>query len=155
MKTLARGIGSAAINGAMVRRMTRPVRLAVQGHGIEGDSRAAFAWGPREFFTVAAGTIPDIGLGFRPFYRAHESEGRGHFHLLGVTTGPLGFVAELPNIHAARPLRRDRAQTVLAHELTVRGHGPLRYMIDGDLFEHPASEMTVRIGPSVRIATMN
>ena len=43
----------------------------------------------------------------------------------------------------------------LVRRAPFAARGPMRYMIDGDLFEHPTNEVTVRIGPVVRIATMH
>jgi diacylglycerol kinase family enzyme len=145
-KTLARGIGSAVVGGTMVRRMTRPVEVEV-------ETDTGERWERQPFLAVAAATIPDIGLGFKPFHRAREIP--GSFHLLGIHTSPLGFVVDLPRIHRAEPMSPGKSTESLVRRMTVRGDGPLRYMIDGDVVEHPRAEMTVRIGPVVRIATMN
>jgi diacylglycerol kinase family enzyme len=148
VKTLARGIGSALVGGETVRRMTRPIEAEVVTDTGE-------RWAMRPFLTVAAGTIQDIGLGFRPFHRAREI--RGSFHLLGIHTSALGFVVDLPRIHDARGMRDGKSLDALVRRATVRARGDagLRMMIDGDVVEHPRGEVTVRIGPVVRIATMN
>lgn len=146
-KTLARGIGSTVVGGAMVRRMTRPVEAEV-------ETDTGERWGLRPFLTVAAATIQDIGLGFKPFHRAREV--RGAFHLLGIYTSPLGFVLDLPRIHRAEGMRAGKSFDSIVRRAVVRTRmQTLRYMMDGDLLEHPRGEMTVRIGPVVRIATMN
>jgi hypothetical protein len=147
VKTLARGIGSTMVRGPMVRRMTRPVEAEV-------TTDAGEHWPMRPFMTVTAGTIQDIGLGFKPYHRAREV--RGTFQLLGIHTSALGFVLDLPRIHRAEGLRPGKAVDSVVRRAYIRTRGPvLRYMLDGDLLEHPRGEMTLRIGPVVRIATMN
>src|SRR5207245_1852501 len=64
-KTLARGVGSTLVRGEMVRRMAQPFRGQVQ---FADGTR----WEKRDFLAVAGGTIDQIGLGFRPFYRYAE-----------------------------------------------------------------------------------
>lgn len=145
VKTLARGIGSTIVNGPMVRRMTEPVEAEVE---TEGDG-----WGYRSYLTLAAGTIPDIGLGFRPFHLADELDGA--FHLLGIHTSPIGFVTELPRIHRAQAMMPGKASSLAIRKATIRTRGNgMSMMIDGDLVELPRSSVKLSLGPSVRIATM-
>ena len=147
VKTLARGIGSTMIQGAMVRRMVRPIDVEVVTDTNE-------RWPMQSFFSVAAGTIQDIGLGFRPFHRANEI--RGSLHLLGIRTTAMGFVTDLARIHRAEPMSPGKSIDALVRHAVIHSREPtMRYMIDGDIVEHPSNELTVRIGPAVRIATMN
>lgn len=142
-KTLVRGVGSTLVGGEMVRRMAEPFRGTVE---LEDGT----VWGERDYLSVAAGTIDQIGLNFRPFYRFGERD--DGFHILGVKTTPFGFVTQLPRIHRARPMqphRVDEAVTGRAIVRAARGER-MRYMIDGDLHEGP-SELEVTIGPRVRI----
>lgn len=143
-RTLGRAIGSTLVRGPMIQRMLRPCRAEV----LLGDR----AWPARDYLSVAAGTIADIGLGFRPFHRHDEREDA--FHLLGIHTGPLGFVLDLPRIHRAEGMRAGKCEEALVARATVRARGGLQYMIDGDLFECAAGEIEVKLGPRVRIATL-
>ncbi len=146
-KTLARGVGSAFVGGPYVKRMTRGVHAEVELDNGEH-------WGPRDFFAIAGATMREIGLGFKPFHRAHEV--RGAFHLLGIYATPVQFVLDLPRIHRAEGMRDGRALESIVRRATVRtDQSQLQYMIDGDVATHPSGEITVSIGPSVRIATMN
>jgi hypothetical protein len=53
-------------------------------------------------------------------------------------------------------MRGGKAIDRLLRRLVVRTTEPtFRYMIDGDLLERPGPEMTIEVGPLVRIATMN
>lgn len=149
VKTLGRAIASAAVRGPMIQRMTESVHVDVS---FDDGAR----WETRPWFAVAAGTVPDLGLGFRPFHRAFERE--AHFHLLGIHTSPLGFVADLPRIHRMEAMQDHKAVDRVCLQATVRrtkGSGPLLQMMDGDVVESTASEVTLRVGPALRIATMN
>jgi diacylglycerol kinase (ATP) len=146
-KTLSRAIGSSVVGGAMIKRMGRPIEVEMEFEGGERVER-------RPFFSVGAGTIADIGLGFRPFHLT--SGAPGYFHMQAITTTPMGCVAELGRIHRAEPMRGGKAIDRLLRRLVVRTTEPtFRYMIDGDLLERPGPEMTIEVGPLVRIATMN
>lgn len=147
LKTLVRGATSAMVGGKLARAWAEPIEAEVM-------TNAGDFWPMRAYSTIAAGTVPDIGLGFRPFARAFEVPGT--FHLLGIHASPKELALDLPRIYRAEGMRKHKADDALAREATIvtkrRG---FRYMIDGDLREHPESEMTIRIGPSVRVATMS
>jgi len=146
-KTLARGIGSTVINGAMIRRMTEPVWAEVKL--ADGE-----VWPMQPYLCVGAGTIADIGLGFKPYHLAGQRPGT--FHMQGITCSALDFVLDLPRIHRALPLRDGKATDRTTARAVVRSRSSsISYMIDGDLLEHPRPELTIQLGPVVRIATMN
>jgi diacylglycerol kinase (ATP) len=142
-KTLLRGVGSTLIGGATVRRMAAPFRGTVQFD--DGTS-----WEERDYLTVAGGTIDQIGLNFRPFYRYAERP--DCFHLLGIHTSPAGFVRNLPRILAAKPMSPGTAYDAVVPAATIcaRPGETVKYMIDGDLHE-VGRELRVTIGPKVRI----
>jgi hypothetical protein len=144
-KTLLRGVGSAVVRGDMIKRMAAPFRGSV-----ELDDGTV--WEERDYLAVAGGTIDQIGLNFRPFYRWGERPGA--LHLLGIHTSPLGFVRQLPRILRAAPMGPGHTYEALTARATIRATGkgtaPLRYMIDGDLHECDGP-LHVSIGPRVRI----
>ncbi len=144
-KTLARGIGSAFIGGETIRRMARPFRGSVV---LDDGTR----WGERDYLAIAAGTIAQIGLNFKPFRRFDEQP--GCFHMLGIHASPVRFVQELPRIHRAEPMRPGKAFEALSRRAVVRSaDGVLRYMIDGDLHE-TRGELEVSIGPRVKLVVV-
>ena len=141
-KTLFRGIGSTIVRGEMIRRMAEPFRGSV-----ELDDGTI--WGERDYLSIAAGTIDQIGLNFRPFYRFGEKPGA--FHMLGIHTTPFGFVRELPRIWRAHPMKPHRTYEAITTRATIRSpKSPIRYMINGDLHECDGP-LHVSIGPRVRI----
>jgi diacylglycerol kinase family enzyme len=74
-EVLARGLVSAAVQGDMIRRIARRWEGRVTFE--DGDS-----FPERDYFAIGAGTVDQIGLGFRPFYRYGQRA--GHFHILGI-----------------------------------------------------------------------
>jgi hypothetical protein len=141
-KTLLRGVGSAAVGGDMIKRMAEPFRGSVE---IDDGT----VWPERDYLSVAGGTVDQIGLNFRPFYRYAERPST--FHLLGIHTSPLGFVSQLPRIWRAQPMKPGHAYEAVTTRAVIRSpRAPLRYMIDGDVYECGGA-LHVSIGPRVRI----
>lgn len=141
-KTLLRGVGSAAVGGQMIQRMAEPFRGSVElADGV--------VWPERDYLAVAGGTVDQIGLNFRPFYRYAERPST--FHVLGIHTSPMGFVRQLPRIWRAAPMQPGRTYEAVTDRAVIRSaRSPLRYMIDGDLYECEGP-LNVSIGPRVRI----
>ena len=103
----------------------------------------------RDYLSVAGGTVDQIGLNFRPFYRFAEKPNA--FHVLGIHTSPMGFVSQLPRIWRASPMKPGHTYEAVTTHATIRSpRAPLRYMIDGDLHEC-GGPLHVSIGPRVRI----
>lgn len=144
-KTLARGVGSTLVRGDTIRRMAQPFRGSVL---VEQGTR----WSERDYLSIAGGTIDQIGLNFRPFYRYAERSNA--FHLLGIYASPFQFVCDLPRIQRAQPMRANRTfEAVTAHALIESADGVMRYMIDGDLHETRGA-LEVSIGPRVKIVVV-
>ncbi len=137
---LARAVGSALVGGALVRRLTRPVRCRVVVDGTE--------WPSLPWMTMAAGTVDDIGLRFRPFYKAPEYPGTLHAVGLGCTA--LQLVPQLIRIRRGRPTSHPKIVEQLGRELILEAAEPLPYMIDGD-FYRGGQRICVRVGPRVEL----
>jgi diacylglycerol kinase family enzyme len=143
--TLTRGIASALVAGATIRRIAEPFRGSVL---LEDGA----VWEERDYLAVALGTIAHIGLEFKPFHRYGERADA--FHVLGIHASPLELVRELPRIWRGRPMRPGRAREALASRIVVRSAGvALRYMVDGDLHE-AEGELTVSTGPRIRLVVV-
>jgi len=139
--TLARGSGSAFVRGERIRRIAKPfvAQLVVDGE----------RWAERSYLSVAAGTVPQIGLGFRPFYRVDEREDA--FHLLGIHTSAVGFVLALPKVRVGRAMGDAKVREALACELVVTTpDGVVEFTVDGDL-HRVEGPLRVRLGPRVEI----
>ena len=141
-KTLLRGVGSAAVGGQMIKRMAEPFRGSI-------ELADGTVWPERNYLAVAGGTVDQIGLNFRPFYRYAERPNA--FPVLGIHTSPMGFVRQLPRIWRAAPMQPGHTYEAVTDRAVIRSpRGPLRYMIDGDLHECDGP-LHVTIGPRVRI----
>ena len=139
---LARGVASAIVGGALVRRIASPCRATVH---FADDTH----WPLQDYLTVAAGTVDQIGLGFRPFLRCDERP--ESFHILGIYAPVMALARQLPRIRLARPMHPGHALDRVTDHATIRfASGVARYMLDGELFETPG-DLTLRAGPTIAI----
>lgn len=143
-KTLLRGVGSALVGGEIVRRIAKPF----VGH-VEIDGHQGFP--ERAYLGIAAGTIDQMGLNFRPFYRCNQREDA--FQVLGIHARPFQFCRQLPRVARAKPMTESCSYDVLAPRIRVHAKdGHVAYMVDGDLHE-THGPLEISMGPRVRILT--
>ena len=134
--TLSRAVASATIDGDFSRRMFKPFMAKVWVDGRK--------WESEEYFSVLAASIEDIGLGFKPFVKATESLER--FAIVGVITNALGVSLSLPAMALARPLSRERFIDAAAERVVFETEEPLKYTIDGDIYE-TGTHLELTAGP--------
>ena len=135
---LVRAVGSALVGGRFAAALKERTLLRVTADGDE--------WPDGPYLAVLAGAVPEIGFGFKPFSRCDEQP--GFFHAVGVTGSTLQVAAHLPQIWLGRPWRRALAMDAVTRDLEVGG--PVRYTVDGDLYDAQQA-VRVRTGPPVRI----
>lgn len=139
---LLRGVASAVVGGPVVKRMAAPSHASV-------DFADGAHWPLQDYLSLAAGTVDQIGLGFRPFVRCQEVP--GSFHLLGIHARVVDFARELPRIRLALPMRPGRALERVTDRATIRfADDVARYMLDGEIFETPG-ELALTSGPTVTL----
>jgi diacylglycerol kinase (ATP) len=141
--TLTRIASSIVARGPLAARLVARESLAVHADGVP--------WGSGPYLTVAAGTVDQVGLGFRPFFRAFERADA--FHLLALGASATQTLRVLPRIHRGHPLPPALATDALVREAELRAAHPdatIRAMVDGDLFE-VRGVLRLRVGPRVRI----
>ena len=117
--TAARVFGTSVLSAAgrrpHLRAHLRPGRL----------SRCAStvgSWESRNYITVGAGTVAQAGLGFRPFYRASETDER--FHLLAIKGSPAcSSPVDLPSVWLGRGMRPETAYETTTAWAELRVHG--------------------------------
>lgn len=136
---LGRAICSAVINGELIRKVMRPVEVEVD---VDGER-----WMAQSYLTVAAGTVDDIGLGFRPFFESVRHPGR--MHAVGMACTPLGVVAALPSIWMAKTPSNPDILQAIPQRLVMRSERAINYMVDGD-FHQGGQSLEVTMGPRVR-----
>jgi diacylglycerol kinase family enzyme len=141
-KLLARASASVLVGGETARR------VAPRWEGrVRFEDGTSFP--DRDYFAIACGTVDQIGLGFRPFYRFDEQP--GCFHVLGIHTTPFGFVRKLPAIWRARSMGEDHALEKVTRKAVLEPRsGAIEYMCDGDLYRREGP-LELATGPRVRI----
>ena len=139
-KLLLRTVASGIVGGKLIKQLFRRFVGQVT---VDGET-----WARPDFATVAAGTVPEIGLGFAPFHRYDERP--DHFALLGIHTRPVGLILDLPRIRRGRPMRRDKCISSVARTATLASDEPWSYTIDGDLYRD-VRELTLAAGPRLRL----
>jgi diacylglycerol kinase family enzyme len=135
---VVRAVASALVGGKLAQALTARERLRVSSDGEE--------WPDAAFLTVMAGAVPEIGFGCRPFSRCDEQP--GFFHAVGVTGSTFQVALHLPRIWSGRPWKRSLGVDAVTRDLLVEG--PVRFTIDGDLYE-AREHVRVRTGPPVRV----
>jgi diacylglycerol kinase family enzyme len=141
-QVLGRAIASAAVGGATIKRVAQRWSGTVRF-----DDGSCFP--DRDYLTIGASTCGQIGLGFKPFYRAGELPDR--FHVLGITTTALGFIRGLPRVWTGRTLGGEKTYERVTDRMVLepRGDG-VAYMLDGDVYVSEGP-LEVASGPRIRI----
>jgi len=141
VKVLARTVASALTRGPFAAAMFRRDPLRVVADGRE--------WAAPAFSAVAAGTMADIGLGFRPFFRAPAH--LDHLHALGFACDAEVVAKALPRIYLARPIGHPAVTDEIMRRLVIESTdgGGVGFMMDGD-FLPGGPRLVVEAGPRVR-----
>lgn len=135
---LARGAGSAMVGGPFAKQLTRRWIGEVEVDGVVLDRT--------DWLAVAAGTVEQIGLGFRPFRLVESNPGR--MHVVGLGCSVARFARELPRVYGQRPLAAAENVEKPARRLVLRSEEAATFMVDGD-FHRGGHELVVEVGPSV------
>jgi len=136
--TLGHGIVSGLVGGTYFKTMTRPWVGSVE---VDGE-----IWPSRDWVAIGAGTVDDIGIGFRPFYKGPDQV--DHFHVIGLDMRGPDLIWELPRVYRAQPMGHEKVRDQLVKHMVLRSEQPISYMIDGD-FLRGGKELTVEVGPAV------
>ncbi|MFK7928005.1 MAG: diacylglycerol kinase family protein, partial [Myxococcota bacterium] len=130
---LARATLSAMVGGPFSSALGRPVHARLE---VDGELLAEGPW-----LVASAGTVEQVGLGFRPFMGAIRQPGSLHALGIGCTAGELAL--QLPLAFRGRPFTHPKIVECVGKELVIRANEPQLYMMDGDLTQG---------GPVVRVA---
>ncbi len=140
-KVLARLALSTVVQGPLIRRVA--ARVAVE------LTVAEAVLAPFDYQSVLAGTVPDVGLGFRLFHRLQAGDER--FQIVAVHGTNRGLLRRLYRPLQGRSLGPDVAiDQMTSTAMLVSRSGPIRYSLDGEMF---ASEKMLRlsVGPRLRL----
>jgi diacylglycerol kinase (ATP) len=141
---LARGVASSLVGGPFSRRLVARHRARVT---VDGGR-----WPVDDFATILAATVPQLGLGFRPFYRCGESA--GHFALLGIHCSSMSLVLELPRAFAGVAMNARKVIDTLAREAMIESPRGFPYVIDGEVF-HSTGSLRLATGPLLDLVIPN
>lgn len=136
-----RTIASAVTGGPFARWLFDPLaaRVVVDGVPLAQD----------RFTLLVAATIRDVGIGFRPTYRAGEAPGR--FHLVASSLSALRLASQATRVRGGRPLRGTPHTDVVAERVEIDFAQPQTWTLDGDLFR--TTRLVLTGGQRVHVLT--
>jgi len=136
---LLRSISSQAVGGAYARHIFRRFRgqFCVDGQTLPWN----------ELLGLGAGTVSEVGLGFRLIHRADDHPHR--FGILAMHSSPLALTLDLAAVHHGRGVSSRRAWSASATHLVIEPDEPeILYTIDGDLYR-TRGPLNVELGPEL------
>lgn len=141
----AKLLGQAAVgtllNSEFNQRLFRPFRARIE--------LPDQTWSERDYASVLASTVDQIGLGFRPFIRAEETPGT--FHLLALTAGAVSTAMQLPRIRLGLPVPEDKIRSAVSSSVKFISEEPIAYTIDGDMHVAESGRVLMEAGPRLEI----
>ena len=127
-----------------VQRLFAPVKAH-----IEIDNRLL---PETSFGGLLAATERECGLGFKPFYRAREEQGKLHFLAFNLTAGEI--FRNLPRLHAGRPLRHHNSvYEALTAKVVVNTQEPYHYTLDGEML-NSTTRLEISSGPIIPLVNI-
>lgn len=141
IRVIIRAIASALTGGSFAKKVTAPVpaRASLDGRPIPFE----------EFSGILACTICDIGLGFKPLYRAEERD--GYFHILSTNMNTLQIILRIHKLFLGIPMKNSQVHDEIGQELTLEAlKGNIPFMLDGELFSRPG-RIQLKAGPRIRV----
>ena len=136
---LFRGFFSALWGGPFVRRLFRRFEGSVRVDDAQLDRTA--------FVGLMAGTVREVGLGFKLVHRADDDPDR--FGVLAIHGPPLSLALDLWAVQRGRGVSERRAYSAVASKLDLHSKdGAMSYTIDGDLYRTQAP-VAISIGPPI------
>ena len=138
---LARLFCSAVVGGPFATRVSRRFRGRVT---IDGEVLKY-----TDFTAIGAGTVREIGLGFKLIHRADDDPER--FAVLAIHAGARALVPDLFAVRIGRGVHPQRASSAIASRVDIEPAEPdTPYTIDGDLYRTQGS-LQITVGPQVAI----
>jgi diacylglycerol kinase family enzyme len=140
-KLVARAVFAALFRTRFYHQMSR------RWHGrvtVDGER-----WAREDYTTLTCATVPEIGLGFRPWYRVLEQPDK--LQLLGIHCGAGRVVAQLLRLRRGRPMRRNGTIDALCRDVTIESDEPWRYTVDGDIHSADKGALSISTGPTLNV----
>ena len=136
---LARAFFSALWHGPFVRKLFKRFEGSVRVDGTLLERTA--------FVGLMAGTVREVGLGFKLVHRADDDPER--FGVLAMHSAVLPLALDLWAVQHGRGIAPSRAFSAVASQMDVHSkNGTMAYTIDGDLYRTHES-VTISLGPPI------
>lgn len=103
------------------------------------------------FNALIAATERECGLGFKPFYRAREEQGK--FHFLACNFKPLDVLQNLPQIHRGKKLQSGEVYDVVTNDVYIETFEPYHYTIDGEML-NSTKQIRLSSGPVIDLVAI-
>lgn len=143
LNLLARIIGTAFTGGRYIAKLFQPIRAQVQ----IGDSILP----ETEFTGLMAATERECGLGFKPFYRAREEQGKLHF--LAFNLGPQDIITNLPRVRMGKKINNEAIYDVVTDRVIINQFDCYTYTVDGEMLRTNQT-LEVSAGPILKVAAI-
>jgi diacylglycerol kinase family enzyme len=140
-KIVARATASGLTGTEYTRKLfsPTPMRVTVDGKKLE----------PEAFTGFLGCTIEEVGLKFRPTFRANDRP--GHFHFIATTIKPIRMAPRVPVFWFNRDWVHPKVQhSGVAKEVVVEPLEPMRYTMDGEMYTADRP-LTLSVGPTVSV----
>jgi diacylglycerol kinase (ATP) len=138
---ILKAIGSIAIGGPFVRKIFRRFEgtVTVDGTRLERTT----------FVGIGAGTVREVGLGFKLIHRADEDPER--FGVLAMHAKPVALLPDLVGVYTGKGISARRAFSAVASRVDIAATdgGGISYTIDGDLYRSESGQLSITLGPQV------
>jgi diacylglycerol kinase family enzyme len=131
------------LSEATTRRYSQ--RIFRRFHGQVSVDGEVLPWA--DLLGLGAGTVSEVGLGFRLIHRADDHPGR--FGVLAIHSSPLGLTWDLAAVRQGRGMSSRRAWSAVATRMVIEPDEPeTLYTVDGDLYR-ARGNLTVELGPEL------
>ena len=136
---LTRAFFSALWHGPFIQRLFKRFEGSVQVDGTELAQTT--------FVGLMAGTVREVGLGFKLVHRADEDPER--FGVLAMHSAVLSLALDVWAVQRGRGIATTRAFSAVASSMNIHSkNGAMAYTIDGDLYRTHAP-VEISLGPPI------
>lgn len=125
LQIIYKGIASAILSTDYIERLFKPVVAKVTIDGKKLDFK--------EYSVVVSSAIRNIGLNFRAIYRAEELPDR--IHVLAGKASAFEVITRLRKLYVGHEPDFKHLIDTLARHVEIISNTPLKYTIDGDMYE--------------------
>jgi diacylglycerol kinase family enzyme len=139
-KLLARGAVSGVTGGSFAKKLFERINARVILEGKKIDYT--------RFSALAAATVREIGLRFKPFFRCEEKA--GSFHVLAAISSPFSMVMSLRKAYMGRKISEKRMVEFVASEMVIESKKPIKYTLDGEVYQ-TGNTLKVNMGPRLEL----